>query len=50
MIWVERGAEEFYDLEADPYERVDLLQGDMSDEARMNYEELKNRMAELRSR
>ena len=50
IIKVEIGSEEFYDLQADPYEHHDLLDANLSDEARWNYEQLSSRIIELRSR
>ena len=44
-----RGVEEFYDLQADPYESDDLLLGDLSGEQRSAYETLKAEILRLRS-
>ena len=44
-----RGAVEFYDLLADPYESDDLLNGELSAEQRTAYEALQTEIARLRS-
>ena len=43
------GVEEFYDLEADPYEHDDLLAGELSSEEREEYLALREEIARLRS-
>ena len=40
-LLVDEGIEHFFDLQADPYEHNDLLAGDLSDEQREQYEQLK---------
>jgi len=49
IIKVEEDAEEFYDLQTDPYEHHDLLEAGLPDEARWDYERLLARIDELRS-
>lgn len=44
---VNEGIEELYSLAADPYEKQNLLAGELSPEARRNYEALKARLTEL---
>ncbi len=43
------GVEEFYDLEADPYEYNDLLEGDLTANERAEYEALRAEIHRLRS-
>lgn len=43
------GVEEFYDLQADPYEHRDLLEGQLSAEQRTAYETLRAELEKLRS-
>jgi len=42
-----REREELFDLVVDPYERANLLDGELSDDARRNFEALKNRLEML---
>ena len=44
---VDQGVEHFFDLEADPYEHTNLLEGDLSGEQLATYERLKNRVDAL---
>ena len=44
-----RGAEEFYDLHADPYESNNLLGGELSAEQLSAYETLQAEIARLRT-
>ena len=50
IIKIESRTEELYDLENDPYEHNDLLLADLSDESKLNYEQLRSRITELRMR
>ena len=43
------GVEEFYDLQADPYEHRNLLEGELSAEQRMAHATLKAEVEKLRS-
>lgn len=43
------GVEEFYDLQADPYEHRDLLEGQLSAAQRTAYETLRAEVEKLRS-
>ncbi len=44
---VDQGVEHFFDLETDPYEHTNLLEGDLSGEQLATYERLKNRVDAL---
>jgi len=48
IIKIESRTEELYDLKTDPYEHNDLLLAGLSDEAKLNYEQLRSRITELR--
>jgi len=43
------GNEEFYDLDVDPYEHIDLLAGELSSEERVEYLALREEISRLRS-
>ena len=43
------GAEEFYDLQEDPYEHENLLMGELSTEERSEYLSLREQISTLRN-
>ena len=43
------GIEEFYDLEEDPYEHHDLLHGELTDQEKAHYADLRSKIDRLRS-